>query len=85
MKTILALLPLISAAVAGQISATCRNFSLDPATEVLSAECKDGQGSNEAWKATSLNLNECLVYDDAQDKIFVSRKTQLSCIYDTLH
>ncbi|KAK4122892.1 hypothetical protein N657DRAFT_483813 [Parathielavia appendiculata] len=70
MKPVFALLPLISAAIADYISATCRNLTLDPATEVLSGECNDGQGNNAAWQPTSLDLNTCLVYDDAQDQIF---------------
>jgi hypothetical protein len=73
MKSI-ALFSLLGAAVAEHISFTCRNLTLNPATEVLSGECNDGQGSNAAWQPTSLNLNNCLVYDAAQSSIFVSRR-----------
>ncbi|KAK4126771.1 hypothetical protein N657DRAFT_687183 [Parathielavia appendiculata] len=69
MKTVFALLPLISAVMAENISSTCRNLTLDPATEVLSGACNDGQGSNAAWQPTSLDLNTCLVFDDDQNQI----------------
>ncbi|KAK4097340.1 hypothetical protein N658DRAFT_510437 [Parathielavia hyrcaniae] len=71
--------------MAGQISATCRNFVLDPATEVLSGECKDGQGSNEAWQPTSLDHNACLVYDDERDSIFWRQGGNFGAQCDSCH
>jgi len=64
-----AFLSLLSVAVAEHISATCRNLTLDPATDVLSGECNDGQGDHAAFQPTSLDLNTCLAYDTAQARI----------------
>ena len=72
----IAFISLFVAATATYISATCRNFTLDPATEVLSGECSDGQGDNAAWQPTSLDLNTCFAYDTAQGKIVVRGKPQ---------
>lgn len=74
MKSIFALLPLFSAAMAEYISSTCRDLALDPTTEVLSGECNDGQGDNAAWQPASLDLNTCLDYDEAQATILVRNK-----------
>ncbi|KAK4149660.1 CVNH domain-protein [Chaetomidium leptoderma] len=49
--------------MAENLSITCRNLTLDPATEVLGGECNDGQGDHAAWQPTSLDLNACLAYD----------------------
>lgn len=70
MKSI-AFILLLSAATAENISATCRNLTVDPATEVLSGECNDGQGDHAAWQPTSLDLNRCLGYDATQATILV--------------
>ncbi|KAK4233218.1 CVNH domain-containing protein [Achaetomium macrosporum] len=55
--------------MAAHISITCRNLVLDPATDVLSGECNDGQGDHAAFQKTSLDLNTCLVYDITQARI----------------
>lgn len=70
MKSI-TLLSLLSAATAAQISFTCRNFALDPATDVLSGECNDGQGDHATFQKTSLDLNTCLAYDTTLARIVV--------------
>jgi hypothetical protein len=70
MKSI-AFILLLSAATAENISATCRNLTLDPTTEVLSGECNDGQGDHATWQPTSLDLDGCLAYDATQAKIVV--------------
>ena len=73
MKSV-AFISLLAAATAEYISATCRNLTLDPTTEVLSGECNDGQGDHAAWQPTALDLNTCLAYDATQGKILVRRK-----------
>jgi hypothetical protein len=72
MKSITFIL-LLSAATAENISATCRNLTVDPTTEVLGGECNDGQGDHAAWQPTSLDLNRCLGYNETQTTIVVRR------------
>lgn len=68
------LLSLMAAATAEQISITCQDLVLDPATDVLSGKCNDGQGDHAAFQKTSLDLNTCLVYNASQAQILVGGK-----------
>lgn len=71
MMKLIVLLSLLASASAVNISASCE-LILDPATEVLSGQCDDGQIPNNAWQPVSLDLNKCLAYDAEQSEIIVS-------------
>ncbi|PON22088.1 hypothetical protein TGAM01_v208962 [Trichoderma gamsii] len=63
MKRTTVLIVLIQGALA-QIISTCKDFSFDAVTEVLSAECVPS--NMVGYVTTALNLNDCFAYTGGQ-------------------
>jgi hypothetical protein len=63
MKFFIAAATLIASAAAGDWSQSCKEAKLDVTNEVLSASCNVGDGKG-TFADTSLDLNDCLKYED---------------------
>ncbi|KXH32695.1 CVNH domain-containing protein [Colletotrichum nymphaeae SA-01] len=62
MKTFsIAVAMLVSLVAAGDFSKSCTDEHIDPATQVLTANCNAGDGKG-TLKSTSLDLNQCFTY-----------------------
>lgn len=62
MKTFsIAVAMLASLVAAGDFSKSCTDEHIDPATQVLTANCNAGDGKGTV-KSTSLDLNQCFTY-----------------------